>query len=88
GGGPVAFDQIQPIIQSRCAPCHSAKPTQEGIAAPPKGVILEAPSQIQAMAAAINQQAAVSRVMPPGNMTHMTDAERRLIARWFAGGAQ
>jgi uncharacterized membrane protein len=88
GGGPVAFDQIQPIIQAKCAPCHAARPTQEGIAAPPKGVVLETPSQIRAMAAAINQQAAVTRAMPPGNMTHISDAERRMIARWFAGGAQ
>jgi uncharacterized membrane protein len=36
----------------------------------------------------INQQVWVTRVMPPGNMTHMTDAERRLIARWFKGGAE
>jgi uncharacterized membrane protein len=40
------------------------------------------------MAAAINQQAAASRVMPPGNLTSITDAERRMIARWFKGGAQ
>jgi uncharacterized membrane protein len=26
--------------------------------------------------------------MPPGNLTHITDEERRLIARWFKGGAQ
>ena len=88
GGGPVSFDEVLPIIQARCVSCHAAKPTQEGIVAPPKGVILETPSQIRAMAAAINQQAAQSRVMPPGNMTHITDAERRMIARWFKGGAQ
>ncbi len=87
-GGPVTFVQIQPLIQAKCVPCHASRPTQEGIAAAPKGVILETPSQIQAMAAAINQQAAVSRAMPPGNMTHITDAERGMIARWFAGGAQ
>jgi uncharacterized membrane protein len=88
GGGPVAFDQLQPIIQERCVSCHATKPTQEGIAAPPKGVIFETPDQIRARAAAIYQQAAQSRVMPPGNMTHITDAERRMIARWFKGGAQ
>ncbi len=49
--------EVQPIIQARCASCHAAKPTQEGFAAPPKGVLLETPSQIHAMAAAINQQA-------------------------------
>lgn len=88
GGGPVDFDQVQPIIQAHCTPCHAAKPTQEGFLAPPKGLLLETPSQIHAMAAAINQQAATSRVMPPGNLTNITDAERRVIARWFKGGAQ
>ncbi|MDP1964345.1 MAG: urate hydroxylase PuuD, partial [Reyranella sp.] len=88
GGGPVAFDQVQPIIQARCVSCHSAKPTQEGIAAPPKGLILETPAEIHARAAVIYQQSAATRVMPPGNMTHITDAERRMIARWFKGGAQ
>ena len=88
GGGPVAFDLVQPIIQARCVSCHAAKPTQEGFQAPPKGILLETPAQIHAMAAAINQQAAASRVMPPGNLTNITDAERRMIARWFKGGAQ
>jgi uncharacterized membrane protein len=88
GGGPAAFDQVQPIIQARCVSCHAARPTQEGIVAPPKGLILETPAEIHARAAAIYQQAAASRVMPPGNMTHITDAERRMIARWFKGGAQ
>ena len=87
-GGPVSFEAVLPIIQARCTPCHAAKPTQEGIAAPPKGVILETPAEIHARAAAINQQAAVAKAMPPGNMTHITDAERRMIARWFNGGAQ
>src|SRR5262249_32033881 len=88
GGGPVGFDQIHPIVHAKCEPCHATKPTQEGIAAPPKGVVLETPSQIRTMAAAINQQAVVTRVMPPGNMTQITEAERRMIARWFGGGAQ
>lgn len=88
GGGPVAFDQVQPIIQARCVACHATRPTQEGFAAPPKGVVLETPQEIRARAAAINQQAAASRVMPPGNMTHITDAERGMIARWFKSGAQ
>ena len=88
GGGPVAFDQVQPVIQARCVACQATRPTQEGFAAPPKGVVLETPQEIRARAAAIYQQAAASRVMPPGNMTHITDAERGMIARWFKGGAQ
>jgi uncharacterized membrane protein len=88
GGGPVSFEQVAPIIQARCVSCHAVRPTQEGIAAAPKGVIFETPQEIHLRAAAIYQQAAASKVMPPGNMTHITDAERRMIARWFKGGAQ
>jgi uncharacterized membrane protein len=68
--------------------CHAAKPTQEGFSAPPKGVMLETAAQIRARATMINQQVWVSRVMPPGNLTHITDDERRTIARWFMAGAQ
>jgi uncharacterized membrane protein len=88
GGGPAAFEDVQPIVQARCQSCHATRPTQEGIAAPPKGVVLESSAHIRAMAAAINQQVFVTKVMPPGNMTQMTDAERRTIARWFKAGAQ
>ena len=37
------FAEVQPIFQARCQSCHATKPTQEGFAAPPKGVILETP---------------------------------------------
>ena len=88
GGGPVAFEEVQPIVQARCLSCHATRPTQENMAAPPKGVVFETPSQIRNLAVAIHQQAAQTRAMPPGNMTQITDAERRMIARWFKGGAQ
>ena len=87
GSGPAAFEDVQTILQARCVSCHATKPTQEGIAAPPKGVIFESAAQIRDRAAAINQQAFITRVMPPGNMTQITDAERRTIARWFKSGA-
>jgi len=51
-------------------------------------VILETPDEIHARAATIYQQAVTSRVMPPGNLTNITDAERGLIARWLKSGAQ
>jgi len=35
-------------------------------------------------AALIHKQAVELKVMPPGNMTQMTDAERAAIGRWFA----
>ncbi|MND05906.1 hypothetical protein D3C83_269650 [compost metagenome] len=50
--------------------------------------MLETAEQIRARATMINQQAWVTKVMPPGNLTNITDDERRTIARWFKGGAQ
>jgi uncharacterized membrane protein len=49
----------------------------------PKGVIYDNMSQILAQAALINQQAVVSKVMPLGNMTGITDEERKMLGDWF-----
>ena len=87
-GPPASFAEVQPVIQNRCMPCHATHPTQEGFIAPPKGVLLETPDEIRTRATMINQQAWVSKVMPPGNLTHITEDERRTIARWFKAGAQ
>jgi cell division protein FtsI/penicillin-binding protein 2 len=41
----------------------------------------------KAQAAAIDAQAVRTRAMPIGNLTGMTDDERRIIAAWVAAGA-
>jgi uncharacterized membrane protein len=87
-GPPASFTEVQPVFKARCQPCHATRPTQEGFTAPPKGVVLETEADIRARAAMVNQQAWVTRVMPPGNLTNITEEERRLIARWVKGGAQ
>ena len=46
------------------------------------------PQQIESHAAVIERQVNVLRVMPPGNLTQMSDAERDLVARWFTGRTQ
>lgn len=84
----VAFSQVAPIIAQRCAVCHAQKPTQSGFASAPAGVKLDTPERIHAAAAAINQQAVLTRAMPIGNMTNMTQAERALLGRWIAAGAK
>ena len=43
---------------------------------------------IKAQALPIKAQSVVSRVMPLGNLTEMTDAERDLIGRWVNQGAK
>ena len=72
------------VLQVRCANCHAQTPTQAGITTSPKGILLETEAQIRAQAALIAQQAVTTRVMPPGNLTGMTEDERTLIARWAA----
>jgi uncharacterized membrane protein len=75
--GPVPFAQVQSVIAERCATCHS------GVAAP-LGVGLETRAEIEARADDIERQAVLTRAMPPGNATGMTDEERDLLAAWIA----
>jgi len=81
--GPVNFSEVEKIIDARCVSCHAQKPSFQGIAEAPKGVMLDTPERIRAQAQQIYQQTALTRAMPPGNLTGMTEEERQLIARWF-----
>jgi uncharacterized membrane protein len=73
---------VQAILARHCGACHSAKPTL--IASAPLGMLYDTPAQVEMHAQKINQQAVVLKVMPPGNLTQMTDAERAAIGRWYA----
>jgi uncharacterized membrane protein len=83
----IDFPKVAQIIASRCTPCHAARPTREGFATPPKGVMLETPAQMGAYAHTILQQAVLAKAMPPGNLTEITQDERDLIKRWIRAGA-
>ena len=86
-GETVVLAEVKAIIDRRCASCHAAKPTQEGFATAPKGFRLDSERLIRANAAFIHQQTVTQRVMPPGNITEMTDDERELVRRWFLSGS-
>lgn len=73
---------IRGILAERCGACHAAQPSL--LEVPAKGLVFDTESQIEQQAAQIHQQVAVLRIMPPGNFTHMTEAEREAIARWYA----
>jgi len=85
---PVKFEEIKRIVDARCAGCHAAKPSFPGIAEAPKGIMLDTPERIRTHAVQLRQQTALSRAMPPGNLTAMTDEERSLIERWIFSGAK
>jgi uncharacterized membrane protein len=84
----VTFEDAQKVVAARCTACHAAKPTFDGIAEAPKGVMLETPAQIRRFAALINQQSVRTEAMPPGNATEITPEERQILGAWIAAGAK
>ncbi|KQV29873.1 cysteine desulfurase [Rhizobium sp. Root73] len=77
------FPAVKDAISTRCSMCHSAEPVYEGINRAPKGVMLENDAEIAAHAREIYIQAGRSHAMPPGNITDMTNDERKLVTAWF-----
>jgi uncharacterized membrane protein len=87
GASPELFAAARVVIAERCAPCHSAAPTQPGIAVAPAGVVFDTPRQMQAWAPRIRERAVTARTMPLANVTGMTDEERDVLGRWIEAGA-
>ena len=86
--GPVTFEEARHVIDQRCTVCHSSEPADRSFGVAPGGVMFDTPGQIIAHAARIRERAVVTRTMPPGNKSNITDAERALLGRWIAGGAR
>lgn len=82
----VTLEEAHAIVEARCTACHANVPTQPGFAAPPAGVVLETPDETLAQAATIHQQVVVTKAMPIGNLTGITDEERATLDRWFLSG--
>ena len=76
---------VMPFIDEHCVNCHAAKPEHPGFAAPPLGVVLDSERSLEANALRVYQSVVVTRIMPLGNISGMTDDERELLARWYAG---
>jgi uncharacterized membrane protein len=88
GAAPrVSFSQAQAVIAQRCQPCHSVQPIQPGFTQPPNGVTFDTADQITGRAQQIYQQAVVTRNMPLGNLTSITQSERDTLAAWVEQGA-
>ncbi|HSC84451.1 MAG TPA: urate hydroxylase PuuD [Pseudomonas sp.] len=92
-GAPLAvtsanpFIKVQAIIEQRCVTCHSVKPTSPMFSTAPAGVMFDTPQQIQQLAARIKAQAVDTQVMPLGNLTQITQAERDQLGAWINAGA-
>ena len=84
----ITYQDIHPIIVNRCQPCHSSNPNFMGFTQPPQGIIYETPEQVKAVVHKIKAQVVDSMMMPPGNLTKITDQERAQLGAWIAGGAK
>ena len=83
----ITFSEIQNIINYRCAVCHASKPTFEGFEDPPLGIIFDTSADIIKHINKIKAQAIDSDIMPPANLTGMTESERNKIKLWINLGA-
>jgi len=81
------FPAVQQVFQARCVTCHSSHPTNPGFSVAPKGVMFDTQAEIVANAQRAYEQVVVTKAMPLGNVTRITDAERDLIGRWVRSGA-
>jgi len=82
------YADIAPIVAQRCAVCHAAHPTRPGFTEAPANVLLDNPLRIRAHAQSVYAAAVASHAMPPGNLTHITDAERATLGNWIKTGAR
>lgn len=83
----VAFATVQAIVDARCVSCHAQKPTSPMFPAPPLGITFDSPENIARHADRMYVRAVATKTMPLGNMTGMTDEERKLLGAWFKQGA-
>jgi len=81
-----AFADIQPILAKHCAACHSLHPTNPAFTSPPLGVLLDSYEHVRAVSPRIKVVAVDSEIMPLGNATGMTKAERQKLGAWIAAG--
>jgi uncharacterized membrane protein len=78
--GTPTFAEIEPILATHCAGCHN-------VDSPPVGVKLDSWERVRAASGRIKAVAVDSHVMPLGNPTGMTPAERQALGAWIAAGS-
>lgn len=71
------------VMQTHCANCHSAQPTDDIFVIAPLGLKFDTWQQIEQRAAVIHRRSVISKDMPMMNKTGMTEKDRQIIATWF-----
>ena len=83
----ISFIEINNIIKYRCGVCHTKNPTFEGFDDPPLGIVFDTPDDILKNIDKIKSQVIDSDIMPPGNLTGITETEKVKINLWINQGA-
>ena len=84
---PPGWAGVEQIFTKHCISCHAVHPTSEAFKSPPLGVMLDSYEHARSFAPRVKKVAVDAEIMPLGNMTGMTRAERDTIGRWIAAGA-
>ena len=77
------FDDAYDVVLGNCSMCHAREPVWDGLRWPPKGVVLELPSDVARHAKTVFLQAGVSHAMPPPNAVQMDAESRAAIVAWY-----
>ncbi|MGV6890166.1 urate hydroxylase PuuD [Rhodophyticola sp. SM2404] len=85
-----SFPNVANVVLGNCSMCHAQEVFWPGLAAAPRGVMLDTDGRIAQQARAIYLQAGVTHAMPPGSSSFIAEEDRALIRRWYrevTGGA-
>lgn len=74
---------ITQLVNQRCVLCHAPSPEFAGFVSAPLNIELDTQAKVLEHSERIYQTTAITRSMPLGNMTRITDLERRQIAAWY-----
>ncbi len=81
-GPPPTLEEVHSVIGLRCTRCHAKRPAFPGLLAAPQGLAFEDAQVIEANYERIYKQVVETEAMPQGNVTKMTEDERKLVGRW------
>lgn len=82
---PDATDALA-IVQTRCASCHAARPTDSDFKKAPKAVKFDTLADLKKHSAKVLKQTVLTKTMPIANKTKMTTEERELLGLWIRAG--
>ena len=76
--------RVLEIVHLHCTTCHAHEPASQVFRTPPANMVLETLDDVRRYAPLVAQNAVQTHVMPLGNLSGMSEEERRLLGAWLA----